>query len=94
MDYPTHQYFDDIKNDLKEYENMSFEEFKKTNLALNIFYPSKEYTVITETPKTSFIDLVSNMGGSLGMFLGFSLFSFVELFEILFHIIFILGKRI
>ena len=41
------------------------------------------YTSITESPKTSIADLFSQIGGGLGLFVSFSvftLFEFIELF--------------
>ena len=93
LDYPSEQFFDDLKNSLEEYEEMSLDEFKKTHLLLNIFYPYREYTEIKEKPTTSFVDLVSNLGGALGIFLGFSIFSFVEVFEIVIHVLLIVLKK-
>jgi len=40
-----------------------------------------------------FIDLISNIGGSLGLFVGISFISFLELFEILVEIIFIYSEK-
>ena len=62
----------------------TYEQFQQYFLAVNVYYPYLQYTRIQEAPKTSQIDLLSQIGGSLGMFLGFSLFHFVELFEILY----------
>ena len=61
-----------------------FEIFKTKNIhghssnstVQSILYPNNEHTEIRETPKTKFVDLISNLGGSLGIFLGFSIFSF------------------
>jgi hypothetical protein len=92
LDYPNIQHFDDLKTRNKEYENMSMEKYKKTHFRLNIHFKSNEYTEIREMPKTSAIELISNLGGVLGIFLGLSIFSFVEVFEILFRIV-IIGLR-
>jgi hypothetical protein len=72
-------------NDYATYPNLS--------LALNVFYPYLEYTEISETPKTSWFDLVSQVGGSLGVFLGLSVFHFLEVFEIIFLIFYVLLKK-
>ena len=55
----------------------------------SIFYEDLKYTLISQQPKMHFIDLISNIGGSLGLFVGISFISFLELFEILIEIIFI-----
>ena len=61
--------------------------------SLNIFYPYLEYTLIVETPKVSPIDLVANLGGVLGVFLGLSIFNFVELLELACLIIYFFYKK-
>ena len=58
----------------------------KNHIALNIFYDSYSYTTIEEVAKMDWIDLISNMGGTLGLFLGVSFLSFAELFEIIYLI--------
>ena len=54
---------------------MSFEECQRTHLYLNVFFANKEYTEIREVPKLTEVDLISLLGGVLGIFLGFSVFS-------------------
>ncbi len=54
--------------------------------SMKIFYSKATYTQVTESPQQSFIDLLSSLGGNLGMFLGFSIFSLVEVFELLIKI--------
>ena len=68
----------------------TYELFKDNSLSLTVFYPHTEYTQITVSPKILSIDLLSQIGGSLGMFLGFSMFHVIELFEIIFLLIYIL----
>ena len=38
-------------------------------------------------------DLVSNIGGILGLFIGVSFLSFIEIFELIFEVLFILAER-
>ena len=47
-----------------------------------MYYSSVEYTLFTESPKTSIADLVSQVGGALGMFVSFSVFTLFEFIEI------------
>jgi hypothetical protein len=68
--------------------------FKEYFLVLNVFYPYLQYTQITEIPKFTPIDLLSQIGGSLGMFLGFSLFHLIEIFEILITLVFTWIKKV
>ena len=94
---PNEKLYNVFKNDPDVYYGLqagyninlsTYEQFQKYFLMLNIYYPYLQYTKIEETPKTSQIDLLSQIGGSLGMFLGFSLFHFVEIAEILFLIVY------
>lgn len=62
-------------------------------LHVNIYYPSLEYTIFKENPKSDPYDLFSKMGGILSLFLGISLISFVEIIEIFIQTIFILIKK-
>jgi len=61
--------------------------------AIYVFYEDLKYTLISQQPKLQFIDLISNIGGSLGLFVGISFISFLELFEILIEIIFIYFEK-
>jgi len=48
-----------------------------------IFYNEFKYTLLTETAKTSGMDLVSNIGGMLSLFIGLSFVSLFEFIEII-----------
>jgi len=98
LDFPTQNWFNVVFESSPAYvklfesimnRTLTYESFKESHLVVNIFYPSLKYTQITELPKTSLIDLVSNVGGLLGIFLGFSIFSIVEILEIIGRIIWI-----
>ena len=84
LDYPSLPFFQSITKNSKFYSNFTFVEYKESHLRVNIFFDNMEYTEIIETPMKSFFDLISNLGGVLGIFLGFSIFSFVELIELIF----------
>ena len=58
--------------------------------SMKIFYSKATFTQITESPQQGIIDLLSSLGGNLGMFLGFSIFSLVEVFELLIKVIWVL----
>ena len=101
LEYPSIQFFNAFLNDTSSFQTQnsldlsSYEKFKECFLAVNIFYPFLQYNKITIAPKLSVIDLISQIGGSLGMFLGFSLFHFVEVGEILFLTFFVwLAKKL
>ena len=51
------------------------------------------YTSLTESPKTSIADLFSQIGGGLGLFVSFSVFTLFEFIELFILIIYgILSK--
>ncbi|RNA01792.1 acid-sensing ion channel 2 isoform X2 [Brachionus plicatilis] len=52
------------------------------NVHINVFFNEMEYEVINEYPSMTFEALVSNVGGIFGLFIGISLLSIAELFEI------------
>ena len=68
-------------------KNLSYEAYTSSIFWLNIFYPHLEYTKITEYPKVERYDLFTQIGGSLGMFVSFSIFTIFELIEIGFLIL-------
>jgi hypothetical protein len=92
LDYPTVEDYELLKKDEDYFKGVeksvgdnitSFDDYRSHFLLINIFYPYLQYTEITEMPKTSIIELISNMGGSMGIFLGFTLFSLFEVSEVL-----------
>ena len=60
---------------------------------MSFYYSNLEYTLLKEIPKTKPYDLVSNFGGTLGLFVGVSFISFVEIFEIIIEILFLIFKK-
>jgi len=99
QNYPSREQFelfqnnatlvDHYTNDLK-LDVSTYTEYKKYFYKLNIFYDSNEYTYVTLSPAVTVVSLLSNLGGSLGALLGFTLYTFLEGLEILFHIFHIL----
>ncbi len=67
-------------------EFISFENFSKNFYSVSVFYDDLKYTLISQQPKTEIFGLLSNMGGILGLFLGLSAVSFLELFEIVMEV--------
>ena len=67
----------------------NYEEVKKRFYSLVIFYEDLKYTLITESPNIELVDLVSNVGGILGVFLGISFLSFIEIVELIIQYIII-----
>jgi hypothetical protein len=55
----------------------------KSIVRLAISYDSLAYDIIEETVKLKLVDLIASIGGNLSLFLGMSLFSIFEIFEII-----------
>lgn len=61
------------------------------NFAFFKFYLADLSTLeITQIPKMTTYDLISNVGGTLGLFVGISFLSFVEFFQLIFEIFLIM----
>lgn len=73
----------------------NFEEVKRSFFSIYVYYEELKYTVIKENPKTETFNLASGIGGTLGLFLGISFLSFVEIIETLYVFIsIILGNNV
>ena len=81
------QYIPFIKQKLNITVN-STEEFTKNYLEIFVFFDSLQYTKISQTPKTTLSELVSNLGGSTGLFLDLSFLSACRAIEFILGIIF------
>jgi len=66
----------------------STKEFSKDLLQMTLFFDSLKYTQISQTPKTTLSGLVSNLGGSTGLFLELSFLSVCRAIEYFLGIIF------
>ena len=89
LSYPSVNTYNFYKDKLG---NESYEEVKSKSIELNVYYSELGYTLITQTTKTSVIDLLSSIGGTLGLYIGISLLSFVEIVEALIEFLFIYFK--
>jgi len=86
-----------LECDSIEYEtSLSFNKFITNNsdnlVNFNLFYTSLDYTMIDQIGKMNGFDLISNIGGNLGLFIGISFLSFAELIELFIEIIYIIIK--
>jgi len=68
-----------------QFENYS-NYYKDNYVNIAIYYPTKQYTLITQSPKMQLFDLVSSVGGIMGLFIGFSFLTLVELIDVIFKI--------
>ena len=66
-----------------KYPNITtYEDLKKNVARIEIFFDEMKETVIEESVKTEMSDLISNLGGTLGLFLGLSFLSLIEFVEV------------
>ncbi len=76
-----------IENGLYNFE--TYEQVNKHFAAILIYYKDLKYTRIRQEPKTQLFNVFSNVGDILSLFVGISFISLMELFEIIFRIIYI-----
>ena len=77
-----------IECDSNYYSAMVFDSHLMSNPETQIYFEDFKYTLITETGKTNNIDLVSNIGGMLSLFIGLSFVSLFEFIEIIIELFF------
>lgn len=65
----------------------------KNRSIINIYFENLQYTSIRQLPKISAIELASNLGGLLGLFVGLSFASLFEIGELLIEALFIYFQR-
>ena len=70
--------------------NTDYSELKKSIVSIKVFYDELKYTKVSQIEKMSLEDLVSNLGGIFGLFMGASFMSFFEIFEAIFQAAFII----
>ena len=94
--YPRRDFFDQfiLANERADYaenfnETLTFDLYKENNLILSVYFTSTQYTEITQSPKITLIDLIPNLGGTIGIWLGLSLFFIIEVLEIFVRLFFI-----
>ncbi len=93
--FPTLSYFDQkLKNNpviksnfINKSNELTFENLRQSVCRIVLFYERLQDVLITESPKIQIVNLISNIGGVIGLFLGLSFASFVELIEICYFIL-------
>ncbi len=83
------------KDMINNYTNLTIEYFNFTKLTpeeflkdfslIYIYFDELKYTKISQIEKYTDIDLMSSIGGSLGLFLGMSFMSFFQLIDIIYY---------
>lgn len=59
-----------------------------------IYYKDLKYSKVTQIPKTQFPDLVAQIGGTLGLFIGFRLLSFIDILQFFLEAFIIVCERV
>lgn len=72
---------------------ITYDDLSKSMISFNVYYNDLKYTRISQIPKTKIVDLVSNMGGLFGLFIGISFISFAEILQVICEIVFILFEN-
>jgi hypothetical protein len=89
-EFPSIKYYNNVKLYNDNAMNLTYDDFKQRALSISVYYPQLKYTEITEIPNTTLIDFLAYIGGTVGLFLGISVLSLVEIIEILMEISIIL----
>ncbi len=55
---------------------------KHDTLKFKVYFKELKYTLMSQQPQMELSNLISNTGGILGLFLGISFLSFIELVEL------------
>ena len=70
-----------LNSDIFDWNYTREEEIKYNVIKLNVYFPRLEYTRIKQVPAFTFDELISNVGGQLGLFLGASIITMLEIDE-------------
>lgn len=87
-------WFNSLQNSGLDMKSLDYAVYKQTVISVGIYFDHLKTVYATETPGSTLVDLIANIGGTIGLFTGASLLTFVELFELLFDSIFILGRSL
>lgn len=93
--YPSDFGIDNFRNMpvFRKYDpnrTLTNQQIRETILSVNIYFDELEYSLIEHYPSQTLGDLISSIGGTLGLFLGISILSFVEMLEILIDLVYLL----
>lgn len=83
---PIDDYLLNIKFENRDVTNLS-EVLWNLIVVFSVYCKDLKYTHISQEAKAEIFNLVSNIGGIMGVFLGISFLSFIELIEIFFELI-------
>ena len=78
---------------LKEIISNDYQEIEDKILRIVVYSDDFDYEYVSESKSVQIENFIANIGGTLGLFLGISVLSLCEIFEILFEFIFYLNKE-
>ena len=94
--YPSQYYVKKLKEKgfLKKFdEGNLFNDVKNNIVRVTINYNQLGYTFIEEHAQFDVFSLISNVGGQLGVFLGLSILSFIEIIQLLIEVFIYIRKK-
>jgi len=71
----------------------TYEQINRNFAYIAVYYNHLKYTLVTQDPKTETFNFISYIGGILGLFLGISFLSFIEIFEMVLEVVFIIFRN-
>jgi hypothetical protein len=74
-------------------KNNLTEDVNEKGAYMSFYYQNLQYSLLKEIPKTKTFDLASNIGGTLGLFIGVSFISFVEIIETFLEFLILIFKK-
>ena len=86
--------FTDDKDIDIEVCQMYFNKCIDNSLIINFYYETLKYTETTQIAKTTIPDIISMIGGTMGLFLGLSLLSFIEVLGFFIEVLFIFIQKL
>ena len=72
--------------------SLSYDDFRTRYIVINVYYSSLTYTQMIETPAMSFAGLLASIGGSMGLIVGMSCFTIVEIVELVCLLVYAVSK--
>jgi len=81
-----------LMNNFEKKNKTSIEELRESVASVYIFFEDLEYTFISQQAKIELWNFISNIGGVLSLFLGFSFLSLIDIVQIGLEIVFVLSS--
>lgn len=64
-------------------ENITYEMFRKSFAAVNLYFNEIKMTEMEEAESMTFVELISDIGGTIGLFISFSILGLIEFVEVI-----------